>query len=513
MESCPQWSHDLGEIAARSQRRMGNVEKHLPSVNKSITKVSLFREKISRRNGLSGQKSTVDYNWSMQLTSYFARDRLINIHDNKLEGALRELLRTFSPTLGLDHDKIIEELLLKERQTPTNLGNGIAIPHLTFPMRRPCLIAIGRCYNGLQCDLQSDYGEVRILILILFSESGDRHLPVLANLARELHDPQKVLSLTREQTLAKFYENWVHIFRQKTPRLDVEQQQRKGQRVFLKEAFQLALSSECQSIFLFPDALNDWFAFGQYFRGLNRVLISERLPEDIPSDCEIDHMLTISNYSDMRLMQMHSAILLALSRHLISHNEKICCIGSSTESRRFDCLLVMDVAAKYKSLLNTRRGLIPKDVKPEVFERIVAIAHEIAMEGREGKPLGAMFILGNHGKLRSYYRSLILNPFQGYPRQERNVLNPFIDETIKEFASLDGAFIVDGDGVLEAAGTMVTTPDQGIILPGGLGTRHMSAAAISKATDSIAVVISQSTNQVTIFRNGQMLPLSEKIIG
>ncbi|MDR1437586.1 MAG: diadenylate cyclase [Puniceicoccales bacterium] len=449
----------------------------------------------------------------MLLSAYFARDRLVNIRSTTVEGALRELLKTFPPTLNLNQDRIIEDLLSQEKQTPTNLGNGIAIPHLKLPIKRPCLIAIGRCHGGLQSDLQSDYGEVRLLILLLFNEDGDRHLTVLAKLAREFHDPQKVLSLTKDQTLTKFYENWLRIFRQRQPQLDVEQQKTRGQRIFLKEAFQLALSSECQSIFLFPDALSEWFPFGQYFRGLNRILISGRLPEDIPPDCEIDHMLSIANYSEMRLMQMHSAILLALNRRLISRDEKICCVGSGSESNRFDCLLVMDVAVKYKSLFNTRRGLVPKDVKPEVFERIVAIAHEIALEGREGKPLGAMFILGSHGKIKNHYRSLILNPFQGYPRQERNVLNPFIDETIKEFASLDGAFIVDGDGVLEAAGTMVTVTNQGIVLPGGFGTRHMSAAAISKATDSIAVVVSQSTNQVTIFRNGQMLPLSEKVMG
>ena len=111
-----------------------------------------------------------------------------------------------------------------------------------------------------------------------------------------------------------------------------------------------------------------------------------------------------------------------------------------------------------------------------------------------------------------YIHPLILNPFHGYSEEDRNLLNPFIDETIKEYSLLDGAFIINNNGVVESAGSLIHTDNQ-ITLPGGLGTRHAAAIAISKAVDCIALTISSSTGQVSLFRNGKMLPLFDKGIG
>jgi DNA integrity scanning protein DisA with diadenylate cyclase activity len=47
-------------------------------------------------------------------------------------------------------------------------------------------------------------------------------------------------------------------------------------------------------------------------------------------------------------------------------------------------------------------------------------------------------------------------------------------------------------------------------LPSGLGTRHAAAAAISVTANCISIVVSSSTGQVTLFRRGVMLPLTEK---
>ena len=107
-------------------------------------------------------------------------------------------------------------------------------------------------------------------------------------------------------------------------------------------------------------------------------------------------------------------------------------------------------------------------------------------------------------------KPLVLNPFFGYKAEDRNILNPFMDETIKEFSSVDGAFIIRGDGVVETAGSLLQAADFSQPLPSGLGTRHAAAAAISVAAECIAIVVSSSTGQVTLFRRGVMMPLTEK---
>jgi DNA integrity scanning protein DisA with diadenylate cyclase activity len=87
-----------------------------------------------------------------------------------------------------------------------------------------------------------------------------------------------------------------------------------------------------------------------------------------------------------------------------------------------------------------------------------------------------------------------------------------MDETVKELSSIDGAFIIRGDGVLMAAGTLLHAPEYSHELPSGLGTRHAAAAAITQVVDCLCIVVSGSSGQVTLFRKGKMLPLIEKAL-
>ena len=87
------------------------------------------------------------------------------------------------------------------------------------------------------------------------------------------------------------------------------------------------------------------------------------------------------------------------------------------------------------------------------------------------------------------------------PRSERNVLDRRLEETVKEFSAIDGAFVVRGDGVVLAAGRYLVP--QGPLeepSPQGLGTRHEAVAGITVDTDALALCISQSTGTVSIFR-------------
>jgi diadenylate cyclase len=84
-----------------------------------------------------------------------------------------------------------------------------------------------------------------------------------------------------------------------------------------------------------------------------------------------------------------------------------------------------------------------------------------------------------------------------------------MDETVKEFSSIDGAFIIRGDGVVISAGSLIQAADYEHVLPSGLGSRHAAAMAVSVATQCISIVVSSSTGQVTLFRRGVMLPLTD----
>jgi diadenylate cyclase len=144
-------------------------------------------------------------------------------------------------------------------------------------------------------------------------------------------------------------------------------------------------------------------------------------------------------------------------------------------------------------------------VRPAVMLRLLSLAIEIASEGREAHPVGTMFVVGDTRNVERQSQQLVLNPFHGYSRKLRNVLDPSLAETIKEFALIDGAFIVQGDGIVLSAGTYLTPKSTPSNLPSGLGARHQTAAAITAHTLAMAITVSQSTGTVTVFRNGSVV--------
>ena len=98
-------------------------------------------------------------------------------------------------------------------------------------------------------------------------------------------------------------------------------------------------------------------------------------------------------------------------------------------------------------------------------------------------PVGTLFVIGDSDQVLTQSHQLVINPFHGYPENERNILDPRLEETIKEFSAIDGAFVIRGDGVILAAGAYLAPRSKlDEKLPQGLGTRHEAAAGITAMT-------------------------------
>jgi DNA integrity scanning protein DisA with diadenylate cyclase activity len=143
---------------------------------------------------------------------------------------------------------------------------------------------------------------------------------------------------------------------------------------------------------------------------------------------------------------------------------------------------------------------IPRDVMLD----LVDLAIEIAREGREGRKIGTLFVIGDEEEVNKLSRCLILDPLMGHPKTRKKLADPNLRETVKELAQLDGGFIVSADGyVLSAARYFkVASLDFDLLL--GLGTRHIAAASISQQTEALAVVVSESSI-VRIFSRGELV--------
>ncbi|HWR26510.1 MAG TPA: diadenylate cyclase [candidate division Zixibacteria bacterium] len=145
------------------------------------------------------------------------------------------------------------------------------------------------------------------------------------------------------------------------------------------------------------------------------------------------------------------------------------------------------------------------DIQGQIFMTITRIAIEIAREGREGHTIGTAFVIGDSEKVLGRSRQLVLNPFEGHRRERRMVTDTETQDNIKEFAQLDGVFIIKGDGEVEAAGRYITIDTGNVKFLRGLGTRHSSVAAITQVTNAVGIVVSQSGGVIRIIKDGKIV--------
>ncbi len=145
-----------------------------------------------------------------------------------------------------------------------------------------------------------------------------------------------------------------------------------------------------------------------------------------------------------------------------------------------------------------------REVDTRVLEQTVSLAVELAREGREGRKIGTLFVVGDSGEVIKRSKPLILDPLHGHPDESKQIENPDTRETIKELAQLDGAFLISNAGVVLSAARYIDAASDSLDLPLGLGSRHMAGASISRQTRAVAVVVSESS-MVRMFDDGELV--------
>ena len=445
----------------------------------------------------------------MRLDKIIARSRIVDLRSHDLEGALQELLAVSVESFpDLKPESLLKGLLARESTMTTYLGLGVALPHVRVKMSRRYVLAVGRSRSGIRHDGAVANEPVHFIVMLIAGENARDYLQVLASIARQVKEPALVDSLVNAPDLDALHEQLIGGFGGIRP---VQAQQNRVNRLMFREAERVAKGADCGAIMVFGDTFIGGIQRGAIESTLKTILVTRNPIEPSGEGREFSETIQVRSFSSQRMAQLRSAILVALTRGVIKFTDRICCLDGMTGSNQFDTLVVVDIEREFQTLLTgTTADLLPEDVKPEVLERVIAVATELAVEGREGRPVGCLFVIGDNEKVGSFTKPLVLNPFFGYKEEDRNILNPFMDETVKEFSSIDGAFVIRGDGVVDSAGSLIQATDSTHELPSGLGSRHAAAAAISVAANCISIVVSSSTGQVNLFRRGVMLPLTDK---
>ncbi len=280
-------------------------------------------------------------------------------------------------------------------------------------------------------------------------------------------------------------------------------------RSMVRHAHAIAREVGARVILLYADVVEDDKDLNDLIQDVDFrvILVSRRATFQAPGGWgDLCAIVRVPDIVMTRAGQIKVATLVAAAESLIHIGDRVVCLTGIDGSGTIDTIIVLDMGSEIEMFAATAADPLPPDVTPAVFERLLTLASELGLEGREGRPVGTLFVVGDCDRVLEQSHQLVINPFHGYPEVERNVLDPRLEETIKEFSAIDGAFLIRGDGViLNAARYLAPRGKLEEPLPQGLGTRHEAAAGITATTTAIALCVSQSTGTISIFRRGRLL--------
>lgn len=431
------------------------------------------------------------------LAGFLGEPRVVDLSGRTRSRVFRELAAHVAVAYpDLTAGRIVRALEAREKSLSTRMSEEVAIPHAVLPVGRTRVV-LGRSRSGVDWDGQAD-SPIR-LVALMVGPRGE-HLSVLASIAARLNRPGLVRAVLDASTPERAFE-W--FMEPEAPPADSAA--RRLSSACFRQALALAAEASADAVVLHADV---GLSFDLAFPDTHapRLIIVSGDPAQAPRPRRAkDIVLLLPFTGHDRVGQMDVALLYAVSQGAIRPHERVVSVCGVPGSGLLDTIRMADLAREYRHFLALDDDILPRDLEQQVLLRTLQLAAKIAQEGREGDAVGTIFVVGDYGRVRRHCRQMIINPFYGCADDARNILDPGLEETIKEFARLDGAFIVRGDGRIVSAGTFLRTDAPTEDLPKGLGARHAAAAAISVATRTLAVAVSQSTRRVSLFKQGRRI--------
>ncbi len=282
-------------------------------------------------------------------------------------------------------------------------------------------------------------------------------------------------------------------------------------KTMIEHAVKIVHDIKANTLLVCVDVINDEDLIMDEIKKDIRFIIVSREDESISEDMKNNaQVLTVPNVNLTRVGKVKIAVAKGIVLGILKRGDKVVCLSGVPKFSYADSIFVIDVGKEFEILTSDFINDVIENVRPEVFNAALNIALELAAQGRESRKVGTIFVLGDDEKVMQLSRQMIINPFSGYSEEQLNILNPELEETIKELSAIDGAFVIKENGVLVTAGRHLSAALGSKDFPPGLGSRHIAAAGITSVTKAVAIVISESSGNVTVFKNGKLFVTIEK---
>jgi len=269
-------------------------------------------------------------------------------------------------------------------------------------------------------------------------------------------------------------------------------------------ASKLSRAVDADAILLLLEGPTDWDRLKTH-AGDERILVAADFANQLEGAADAGLATVVLKMPETPVYEkLTQALLESVADDILTAGAQVVALYSGFEAGTIDSLSLVHLDEHLGQLTARDLRQLETRVPLDILKTVVDMAVEIGREGREGKPVGSLFVVGDSRKVLASSHPAGFDPVRGYSRKERNLDDPRVREGIKEIAQLDGAIVVSAEGIVEASARYIDAPANNITLPKGLGARHWAAAAISRKTNAVAVAVSESNGTVRIFQNGEV---------
>jgi diadenylate cyclase len=274
----------------------------------------------------------------------------------------------------------------------------------------------------------------------------------------------------------------------------------KETQLIIEQAAVLAEKLKIKKILVVCESLSLWKALLPHYADFQFIiaLSNKKLADNITVETFLADFNGIT-----RRDRLGYILRAAIEAGKVKKGERILCLFSLSGQKPLDTIRVQRIEEYYGPISPHDLRRISRSIPVDLLFLVVNLAIEIGQEGREGLPVGTIFVVGDTEKVLELSKPMIFNPFKGYGPEETNIFDSKVQDSVKELTLIDGAFIIREDGVVLSAGRFLHAGAGKSSPMRGLGARHAAALAISHHTRGVAITVSESTGTVRIFSGGK----------
>ncbi len=229
-------------------------------------------------------------------------------------------------------------------------------------------------------------------------------------------------------------------------------------------ATQLAEVVSADALMILLEGSTDWQQLRKAV-GKRRVLLAADLASELEGAADAGFPVVVLNMADSPVQEkLTQALLESVADDILAPGARVVAIYCGFEADTIDSISIIHLGEHLGRLTSRDLRQFETKVPLDTLKVVVDLALDIGREGREGKPVGTLFVVGDTRKVVACSHPVGFDPVRGYSRKERNLFDPKVREGIKEIAQMDGAFVVNPDGTVEAAARYIDASAETITL-------------------------------------------------